>query len=1376
MSLVARLPFPVGSRAPRAITILGLAALSACGGDGGGGNSGPTPTAPPIAPAPVTPGILSLGLTGLPDGQAADIVVTGTAPSTFSRVATGATSWVDVPPGRYTITLKPVRTATGTFVGAPATQTVDVVAANLASVALSYRAAPSAIALELLDVPAGATPAVTVTPPGGGALAVTASGLLTSPPPAAIAPAAETWKVDAREISAGGTRFLPVPASIDTTLRFGDTARVSVRYTVGSGALAVAVGGLPAGLDGAVVVIAPDGTQQTLSATQTLTGLAAGRYRVVARPVSRAGITWRAQPDTIIADVALSLVAAPASVTYVAQVGRLELDVSGLPSGVEALITLSGAGGSRAITRTVGVDSLPIGSYTITAADVIANGERFAATAASQVVTISTGTSTSATVRYALVPATVDITVTGLPSGVAAAITVVSPNGTSSGITGSTRIAPAAAGLWRLTASPVNTGSAIYQPTPTTWSRTVIPGETLSLPVDYTIATGSLALVVAGIPDGAAGNVTVTGPNGFVRSVNATATLTALAPGSYTVSATSLVANGTTYVPLPATQTVTVAASLVATPATVTYSLGTGAIAVSVNGVPGGSAAAVSVTGANGFTRTLTASGTITAVPVGSYTVTAAAITSGGNSFVGSPASQSVIVVSAGSTATASVTYSQSTGSLALAVLGLPGGTTGVVTITGPGSFSRSLVGTTTLTGLVPGSYTVSASNVSVGGTTYVAAPATQTVFVTTSSTAAPATVTYATSLGALTVTVNGVPGGANGAVTVTGPNAYTRNLTATTALTALTPGSYTVTAASIVAGTTTYAPTPTSQTVNVSASLTATATVTYTAQGGGGGGGGGGTNYSISGVYLTQAIQKPDGSVALVANRDALLRVFVVASAANTARPDVRVRLYDGATLLQTSTVTAPEASVRTSTAEGTLTSTWNLLVPAANMRTTLRVLVDLDPAQAIADADRTDNTWPSSGAPQPITVNSVPTFTVRFVPVVVGALTGNVSAANKEAFLATTRRVWPLQNVVSDVRAPFTSSATELQSGDANNQWLTVLSEMNTLRSTDGAPSTTHYYGVVKVSYSSGIAGYGYQPGRAAIGWDYLPSGDGVAAHEWGHNFSRPHAPCGVSGDPSYPYPNAITNFWGWNSASNTLVSPNATDLMSYCSNNWVSDYNWTAVMNYRATSGLQTSALQAGNGNNGPQDGLLVWGRVVNGSIQLEPAFRVTAPITPAAARPTHRLDLLDAAGSALLQLPIEAALVDHVEGREERQFAVVVPYSAAVADRLEQIRVADQRAPLRSMARRAALPSPALIRENRVRVAAVDSEPGESVVNDGPRVRVSWRNATYGMAMVRDAVTGQILGYVRRPGAAVQTGGRRVEVVFSDGVRSAVKSVR
>ncbi|MEQ1693411.1 MAG: hypothetical protein ABMA00_19115, partial [Gemmatimonas sp.] len=522
--------------------------------------------------------------------------------------------------------------------------------------------------------------------------------------------------------------------------------------------------------------------------------------------------------------------------------------------------------------------------------------------------------------------------------------------------------------------------------------------------------------------------------------------------------------------------------------------------------------------------------------------------------------------------------------------------------------------------------------------------------------------------------------------------------------------------------------------------------------------------------AYLTQASQKTDGSVAMVAGRDALLRVFAHADRANVLAPTVRARIYDGVTLLQTLTLNGPGAGVPVALTEGTLSSTWNVVIAGANVRTATRVLVDIDPTNGVSEADETNNIWPRNGTPQSLTVNTVPTFTIRFVPVAVKSLTGNVTVGNMNQFLTTSRLLWPILDVAADVRAPFTSSADTLLSNDSNNNWLTVLSEMNTLRSVDGAPSTMHYYGVVKVAYNSGVAGYGYVPGRAAMGWDYLPSGDGVAAHEWGHNFNRPHAPCGGAAgpDPLYPYSGGDIGVFGWNSTTNALVTTTTKDIMGYCNPKWISDYNWTKVMTYRQASGAVASA-----GTNG--EGLLVWGRVINGKVMMEPAFRVTAPSSAPDARPTHFVDALDTDGNVLLTLPITAEKVDHVTSHDERQFSVILPWSTTIEQALSQVRVRDVRTPLLSASRTSVTAVTAKVsRSARAAQPLVMPDPGSVVgVVPGGRIRVQWNTARYPMAMVRDAATGQVMGYVRRSGDAVVSGGRRLEVVYSDGVRSVIR---
>jgi hypothetical protein len=66
----------------------------------------------------------------------------------------------------------------------------------------------------------------------------------------------------------------------------------------------------------------------------------------------------------------------------------------------------------------------------------------------------------------------------------------------------------------------------------------------------------------------------------------------------------------------------------------------------------------------------------------------------------------------------------------------------------------------------------------------------------------------------------------------------------------------------------------------------------------------------------------------------------------------------------------------------------------------------------------------------------------------------------------------------------------------------------------------------------------------------------------HEVGHNHGRQHAPCGTSGDPSYPYAGAAIGDWGYDLLQQKLYPPDSTkDLMSYCNPTWVSDYTYKA-----------------------------------------------------------------------------------------------------------------------------------------------------------------------------------------------------------------------
>jgi hypothetical protein len=308
---------------------------------------------------------------------------------------------------------------------------------------------------------------------------------------------------------------------------------------------------------------------------------------------------------------------------------------------------------------------------------------------------------------------------------------------------------------------------------------------------------------------------------------------------------------------------------------------------------------------------------------------------------------------------------------------------------------------------------------------------------------------------------------------------------------------------------------------------------------------------------------------VPLVADRDGYLRVFSVASEANGSQPSVRVRFYLGGSLTHTEVISAPGSSVPTSVDESTLGASWNVDVPASLIQPGLSILADVDPTNQFAESNEGDNSFPVGGSPLAMDVRTTSTFEVTFVPIrqSVNNLLGNVTTGNASQFMDVTMRMLPIAQANLLVHEEYVTNAPALQRNNDNGAWGAILSEVNGLRVFEGA--SRYYYGVVKTTYSSGVAGMGYLGWPTAIGWDRLPSGSGVAAHEWGHNWNRRHAPgCGAgSPDPAFPYADGKIGVWGLDVGAEALKSPSTHyDFMSYCGPDWISDYNYEAILDYR------------------------------------------------------------------------------------------------------------------------------------------------------------------------------------------------------------------
>ena len=544
----------------------------------------------------------------------------------------------------------------------------------------------------------------------------------------------------------------------------------------------------------------------------------------------------------------------------------------------------------------------------------------------------------------------------------------------------------------------------------------------------------------------------------------------------------------------------------------------------------------------------------------------------------------------------------------------------------------------------------------------------------------------------------------------------------------------------------------------------TAMALVLGAACGGGGDGGGptgtgSGVNLRIETLYLVQSTQTRDGAVPLVANKDAYVRVFVLASGENTLAPAVRVRLSQNGAVQQTFTIPAPASSVPTAVDQSNFNKSWNVKIPGSMIQPGLQILADVDPTNQVSESNEQDNNFPTSGTPQTLQISALQTFRLRFIPMVQeeNGRKGSITASNIDSYLTFTRKIHPVSSIDADLRDPYTVRG--LGFDPQGNTWQAAVAELDAVRVAEG--SNRFYYGVVNTDYNGGgVVGIAAGiPAGAALGWDRFPDAPITVAHEIGHDWGRRHAPCGGAGgpDPNYPYPLGMIGVYGLDVETQEVKIPSAnTDIMGYCDARfWISDYNFSAIFSYRLShpSASVAPAVPA----------LVVWGRIENGVPILEPAFEATTvPSLPETMGP-YAVEARDDAGRMIFSVPFAAEAMPDVAG-DVRHFAFAVPVAIDQSAKIATLRLVARgkesviRAPSGS----------ALIGANGVR----QPTQAASVMKVSPtRASVRWDASAYPLVVVRDAVTGSILSLARGGTANVATNdGHDVELVVSDGIHS------
>lgn len=350
--------------------------------------------------------------------------------------------------------------------------------------------------------------------------------------------------------------------------------------------------------------------------------------------------------------------------------------------------------------------------------------------------------------------------------------------------------------------------------------------------------------------------------------------------------------------------------------------------------------------------------------------------------------------------------------------------------------------------------------------------------------------------------------------------------------------------------------------------------------------------------AYLTQAVQSLDFPVPLVADRPALLRVFVaLPNAAGASMPDVQATFFlDGAPVYEAS-IPPGDTPIPPRPGEGDLALSANAVIPGRIVQPGLEVVLEVDRAGTLDPGLGVSGRVPATGR-QAIEVRPVPALELTVIPMVRSGTGEDIitlvqSLQPEHELLWHTRALLPVGGLDLRTHAPVTTTSTDT---------CELLREVGLIRAAEGG--SNHYLGIGQTG-----GGCAYRPGRSAYaGADAL-----VVAHELGHNMNLRHAPCGgaPNSDERYPWREAATGSWGYDDREGSLVPPTHKDLMAYCDPSWVSPYHFTNALRFRLTGRAEADRTSFRTGRQ-----LLVSGRLdESGAPTLDPAFVIdTRPALP------------------------------------------------------------------------------------------------------------------------------------------------------------------
>ncbi|MCY3700110.1 MAG: M66 family metalloprotease [Gemmatimonadetes bacterium] len=384
--------------------------------------------------------------------------------------------------------------------------------------------------------------------------------------------------------------------------------------------------------------------------------------------------------------------------------------------------------------------------------------------------------------------------------------------------------------------------------------------------------------------------------------------------------------------------------------------------------------------------------------------------------------------------------------------------------------------------------------------------------------------------------------------------------------------------------------------------------------------------------VYLTQAVQRPEGDVPLIKDRDALLRVFLTGDEPNAFfEPEVVATFSRGGQEVHRVVMRRDDDLLATFADEGDLSISYNAVIPSRYIVPGTELVVEADPGGLVPLAPGTQTRFPASGS---LTLNviAVAPMELTVVPVVeaeqpdssIFAWTDNIRDDSPAVGLL--RTAFPISEFRAGTRETY---VTSLDLSTDRGQFGLRL-ELEAVRAAENGRG--YWYGAAS-SVNGQVRGLARIGGWVSFGRAI----DEEMAHEVGHTLNLRHAPCGgaQATDPEFPYANGSIGVWGYDFRDGTVVSPNRRrDIMGYCyEQGWLSDYHFEKVIDFRAQRGADVARVVAA----APTSEMLVlWGGVVNGELRIEPPFPMTTTVRLPTEPGPYRLEGTGSDGQVELSL--------------------------------------------------------------------------------------------------------------------------------------------